>query len=316
MTPETAASRALIIQRIREFFSSRNVLEVETPILTHGSPTDCHIDPFAAEYHPNGWRGSAGSETVYLHTSPEFAMKRLLAQGFGDIYQICKVFRNGETGSTHNPEFTMLEWYRTGFTMDALIDEVCALVQAVLGTRTIAKKRYCDLFAETTGLDPLRAAIDDIAGFCQSHGLNPPPFATATDGLQFVMSEFIEPRFDPGAITIVSCYPADQAVFAAISPADPRVALRFEAYCGRIELANGFEELGDWRENERRMEQENEKRRAIGKPELPVDRRFIEALQKGLPACSGVALGLDRLIMAALGKKKLGEVIAFPWETA
>jgi lysyl-tRNA synthetase class 2 len=316
MTPETAAARARIMNDVRTFFKSHNILEVETPIMTHGSPTDCHIDPFTADFHPNGWRRSAGSETVYLHTSPEFAMKRLLAQGFGDIFQICKVFRNGETGTIHNPEFTLLEWYRTGFSMDALIDEVCALVQTVLGNRPIAQKRYCDLFAQTTGLDPLQAAIDDIAGFCQSHGLNPPSFTTVTDGLQFVLSEFIEPRFDHSAITVVSRYPADQAVFAALDPGDPRCALRFEIYCGGMELANGFEELCDWQENERRVMQENEKRRAAGKPVLTVDRRFIGAMQKGLPPCSGVALGLDRLIMCALGKQSIGEVIAFPWDHA
>jgi lysyl-tRNA synthetase class 2 len=316
MTPETAASRALITRRIRDFFSSRNVLEVETPILTHGSPTDCHIDPFAAAFHPGGWHKSAGSETVYLHTSPEFAMKRLIAQGFGDIYQIGKVFRNGETGGIHNPEFTMLEWYRKGFCMDDLISEVIALIRLALGDRPLHERPYVELFAASTGIDPLSGSTDDLAGFCQSHGLNPPPFATVTDGLQFVMSEFIEPRFDAGAITVVSRYPAGQAVFAALSPEDPRVALRFEAYCGRIELANGFEELGDWQENKWRMEWENEKRRAIGKPEFPIDRRFIEALQKGLPPCSGVALGLDRLIMCALGRKTIGEVVAFPWEIA
>jgi elongation factor P--(R)-beta-lysine ligase len=316
MTPETATSRARIIRTIRDFFASRNILEVETPMLTHGSPTDCHIDPFAAQFHPNGWRESAGSETAYLHTSPEFAMKRLLAQGFGDIYQICKVFRNGETGSMHNPEFTMLEWYRRGGCMNDLISEVLALIRLALGDRPWHERPYVELFAASTGIDPLSGSIDDLTGFCRSRGLNPPPFATVTDGLQFVMSEFIEPRFDPEAITVVSRYPADQAVFASLSPGDPAVALRFEAYFGRIELANGFEELGDWKENERRMEQENEKRRAIGKPELPIDRRFIEALQKGLPPCSGVALGLDRLIMCALSKKTIGEVVAFPWETA
>lgn len=316
MTPETAASRARIIQTIRDFFNARKVLEVETPILTHGSPTDCHLDPFTTEFHPSGWRKTAGSETGYLHTSPEFAMKRLLSRGFGDIFQICKVFRNGEAGRIHNPEFTMLEWYRHGFTMDALIDEVCALLQTTLGQRSVERNPYGDLFKAKTGLNPLQASIDEITKCCASRGKNAPAFATIIDGLQFIMSELIEPCFNPAAISVVSHYPADQAVFAALDPEDPHVALRFEVYCGGMELANGFEELGDWQENERRMVQENEKRRAMGKPVLTLDRYFIDALKTGLPRCSGVALGLDRLIMLALGKRSIAEVIAFPWDRA
>jgi lysyl-tRNA synthetase class 2 len=316
MTPESAALRAQIIRRIRDFFRDRNVLEVETPIVTHSCPTDCHIDPFATEFHPNGWRRTLGSETVYLHTSPEFAMKRLLTQGYGDIYQIGKVFRNGETGAIHNPEFTMLEWYRVNVGMNGLIDEVALLLQMVLGDRPVVRRDYAGLFTGCTGIDPLATDSAALARLCRSRDVAAPAFETVTDGLQFIMSEIIEPGFMADTITVVHRYPADQAVFAALDPADPRVALRFEAYCGDIELANGFEELGDWRENERRMKQENEKRRAIGKPALPVARPFIEALKKGLPRCSGVALGLDRLIMLALGKRSIGEVISFPWDSA
>jgi lysyl-tRNA synthetase class 2 len=316
MNIESAICRAKTIRLIRDFFMKKNVLEVETPLLTHGSPTDCHIDPFTTVFHPNGWRRSSGSEPAYLHTSPEFAMKRLLAQGFGDIFQICKVFRNGETGQVHNPEFTMLEWYRVGYGMDDLIDEVSELIQTVLGKKQVVRIRYCELFAQTAGLDPLRVTTDEITGLCRSRGKNPAPFTTVIDGLQFVMSELIEPGFDHDRITIISHYPANQAVFAALYSQDPRVALRFETYCGGMECANGFEELGDLQENEQRMAEENEKRRSIGKPGLPLDLHFIAALKKGLPRCSGVALGLDRLVMIALGKRSIHEVIAFPWESA
>ncbi|MBN1128752.1 MAG: EF-P lysine aminoacylase GenX [Chitinispirillaceae bacterium] len=316
MTPETALSRAHILRRIREFFASRNVLEVETPLLSRGATTDCHIDSFVTQFHPNGWRRSAGSETAFLHASPEFAMKRLLARGLGDIFQICKVFRNGEVGTIHNPEFTMLEWYRKGFGMDALIDETVSLVQECLGDLPVVSRDYAGLLSEYAGIDALAADCATITRFCRSRGLEPPNLTSPTDGLQFVMTEIIEPALDSATITVVSRYPADQAVFAALDPADPRVALRFEIYCGGMELANGFEELGNAGENERRMSAENEKRRAIGKPELPPDRGFIDALHKGLPPCSGVALGIDRLVMLALGKKSIGDVIAFPWEMA
>jgi len=200
--------------------------------------------------------------------------------------------------------------------MDALIGEVCALLQTTLGQRSVEKKRYGDLFKAMTGLNPLQASIDEITTCCASRGKNAPAFTTVIDGLQFVMSELIEPCFNPVAITVVSHYPADQAVFAALDPDNPHVALRFEVYCGGMELTNGFEELGDWQENDRRMVQENEKRRVMGKPVLTLDGHFIDALKTGLPHCSGVALGLDRLVMLALGKQSIAEVIAFPWDRA
>jgi elongation factor P--(R)-beta-lysine ligase len=314
MNYETAIKRAEIIQKVRDFFRARSVLEVETPVMSHGTPTDRNIDVFSAVYHPAGARGSTGRESVYLRTSPEFHMKRLLASGYRDLYQIGKVFRDGERGRLHNPEFTMLEWYRTGRNMFELIEETAALIVAVLGKKKTEKKHYADLFRETTGIDPLTAALKEVAGFCASRGHDLPRGFTVTDALQFVMAWFVEPKLPKDAIVFVHHYPAAQAVLAVLEPDDPRVARRFEAYCGGMELVNGFEECADWKENEHRQNGENTKRKTAGKPVLAVDRQFIEALKKGLPPCSGAALGLDRLIMLALGKKEISDVLTFSWE--
>jgi lysyl-tRNA synthetase class 2 len=311
MNPETAFKRAEIIQKARDFFKARNVLEVETPIMSHASPTDCHIDVFTAEYQPAG--GRCG-ETVFLRPSPEFHMKRLLADGYGDIFQIGKVFRNGELGKIHHPEFTMLEWYRTGMGMFDLINETAALVTTVLGNKKIVKKRYAEIFREATGIDPLAATLQEIAACCASRGKTPPPFAALTDALRFAVAEFVEPELPKDTLVFVHHYPADQAVLAMLEPEDPRVARRFEAYFGGMELVNGFEELVDWKENERRQQGENNKRAVAGKETLSVDGLFIDALKQGLPPCSGAALGLDRLIMLALKKQSIDEVMPFTWE--
>jgi lysyl-tRNA synthetase class 2 len=310
----TAKQRSEIIGKIREFFRARDVLEVETPILSHGSPADCHLDVFAADHHPAGARRQDRNETVFLRTSPEFHMKRLLTEGFGDIFQIGKAFRGGERGRLHNPEFTMLEWYRVGMDMAGLMDETAALLTAVLGGKRIVKKSYADVFREATGIDPLEAGLNEVAGYCESRGRPLFSGAALTDALQFAMAEFVEPSFAGDAVVFVHHYPAPQAVLAALDPDDERTAKRFEAFAGGMELVNGFEELVDWKENERRQKDENARRKAMGRQEHPLDRQFIEALKKGLPPCSGAALGLDRLAMLALGKLSIDEVLTFPWE--
>lgn len=314
MIRETAVKRAAILQQVREFFRERKVLEVETPVMSHGSPADCHLDVFYTGYHSGGGRSSANGETVFLRTSPEFHMKRLLASGYRDIFQIGKVFRNGERGRLHNPEFTMLEWYRTGRDMFELINETARLIIAVLGEKKIIKKKYSEIFREATGIDPLATDLQEVIAYCASHGMPFSGFAALTDALQFVMAGFVEPEFPKDAIVFVHHYPADQALLAVLEQDDLRFARRFEAYCGGMELVNGFEELADWKENERRQHGENAKRTAEGKAELPTDRLFIEALRHGMPPCSGAALGLDRLVMLALGKKEISEVLTFPWE--
>jgi lysyl-tRNA synthetase class 2 len=243
-------------------------------------------------------------------------MKRLLASGYGDIFQIGKVFRNGEQGRIHNPEFTMLEWYRKNQSMFDCMDETAALIIAVLGKKNIIKKKYADIFKEATGIDPLYAGMEAVIDHCAARGKTHPEFATLSDALQFAMAEFVEPGLPHDAIVFVYHYPADQAVLATLEPGDSRVARvakRFEAYSGGMELVNGFEELVDWKENERRQQEENAKRAACGKEQWPVDQAFVDALKKGLPPCSGAALGLDRLVMLALKKQSLEEVLPFTW---
>ena len=180
-------------------------------------------------------------------------MKRLLAAGYGDVYQIGKVFRDGELGRIHNPEFTMLEWYRTGWAMEALIDETLACIIAVLGTKKSSVQTYAEAFLEAAGFDPLGTSIEEVCCTCASRAMTAPAFTTLTDALQFAMAAIVETTLPPDAVTVISHYPADQAALAVIDESDPRTAKRFEVYCGGIELANGFEELGDAGENEFRQ---------------------------------------------------------------
>lgn len=243
-------------------------------------------------------------------------MKRLLAQGYPDIYQICKAFRNGERGRIHNPEFTMLEWYRLGFSMMQLIDEVAALTQLVLGNKNVTKQSYQSLFLKTLQLDPLTATLGQLFDWCKKHDCTIPVNHTTTDILGFLMAQYIEPQLPANSLVFVFDYPIEQAVFAVPSVDDSRVARRFELYYNGIELCNGFEELSDWEENHRRMRLENEKRIAMGKASLPGDHYFIDALKQGIPNCSGVAVGLDRLIMLGAGSQCIEQILTFPWELA
>jgi lysyl-tRNA synthetase class 2 len=250
----------------------------------------------------------------YLQTSPELHMKRLLARGYPDIFQICRVFRSGESGSRHNPEFAMLEWYRRGFSMEDLMGEVAEVCRAGLGERRVTTVAYSSLFSRVTGLDPLAVAGEQLRAYIASRETDPPPLAAPTDMMQYVMARWVEPSLPPGDITLVHSYPTDQAVLAAIDEQDPRVARRFEAYCGGMELANGWEELVDPDENRLRLEAENVKRMQRGRPPVPVDASFLEALSAGVPACAGVALGLDRLVMLAVGATRIDDVLTFPWD--
>lgn len=313
---ETALFRAKTVNIIRHFFAQRDVLEVDTPLLCHTVTTDCNLDHFSSRFHPSGWKDSEQSEEVFLHTSPELHMKRLLAAGFPDIYQICKVFRNGERGRLHNPEFTMVEWYRRSFTMMDLVDEVAALCSEILGEKKVQKKSYQSLFIEILDIDPLTASPDQLLSLCTKKGLCPPYNDTVSDLLMYLMTYCIEPCLPKDTFTFVYDYPSDQAVLAALNPEDPRVSSRFELYYQGIELCNGFEELTDWQENKKRMHTENEKRKKAGKPLLPIDNHFIGALAAGMPPCSGVALGLDRVIMLAAGKDSLDTILTESWENS
>lgn len=301
-----------MLARIRAFFDQRGVLEVETPVLSRFATSELHL---------SSWLATDTDQTeqpFYLHTSPELFMKRLLADGSGDIYQICKVFRAAEQGARHNPEFTLLEWYRTGHDMAALIEEVEGffgeLLQEHIGKPTL-KTTYQQVFVDYLGIDPLQASTTALAACYQADADSPAPMLSdRQDWLDLLLSHRIEPQLPRDRLSIITGFPAEQASLARIDDSDPRVARRFEVYFGGLELANGFEELVDPEEQQQRMQQENRERSAKGLPEVPLDQHFIAALASGLPACSGVAVGLDRVLMAITGIRRIDQVISFDFE--
>ncbi|MCV2883577.1 elongation factor P--(R)-beta-lysine ligase [Aestuariibacter sp. AA17] len=314
-TIKALRERAALIQSIRQFFIERDVLEVETPAFSAASVTDVHLHTFSTRFHHPL---KPDAQTLYLQTSPEFAMKRLLCAGSGAIFQLSKAFRNEEGGRFHNPEFTMLEWYRPGFDHFALMNEVDALLQAVLSTEPADRMSYQEVFKTVLGIDPLTVGIEDLKSVCAEFG-----YADIAVGetdkdtlLQLLFSEQIEPKIGQARPVLVYHFLASQAALAKIDEQDPRVARRFEAYYKGIELANGFHELSDAQEQRSRFERDNQKRHVMGLPEMPIDAYFLEALESGLPDCAGVALGVDRLIMLALGASRISEVLAFDIDRA
>ncbi|MFO1424117.1 MAG: EF-P lysine aminoacylase EpmA [Candidatus Competibacteraceae bacterium] len=318
----TLRLRAELLARIRAFFAARGVLEVETPMLSAAAITEPNLASFRTAYAGPGARYG---QTLYLHTSPEFPMKRLLAAGSGCIYQIARVFRDGEAGHRHNPEFTLLEWYRIGFDHYRLMDEVADLVTELLAGRLALAEperlSYGELFYRYLDLNPHQARVAELAVCAETRGVPIPPGMPLDDAdpwLDLLLTHCIEPRLGMGMgrLTFVYDYPASQAALARLRPGDPPVGERFELYLNGIELANGFHELGDAGEQRRRFDQENVTRQALGLPVMPVDNNLLAALAAGLPDCAGVALGFDRLVMLAAGKASLAEVLAFPFERA
>ncbi|EWH10062.1 poxB regulator PoxA [Catenovulum agarivorans DS-2] len=307
----TLKQRARIISQIRQFFANRNVLEVETPSLSQHGVTDLHLDNLTTHY---GGAGFAQGVDLYLQTSPEFAMKRLLAAGSGCIFQLAKAFRDDEFGRQHNPEFTMLEWYRVGFSRVDLMNEVAELVKLVLNVPHCKAYTYQQLFIEYLQLDPLACNVKQLTDKLQQ--LQRTDIVEIADDktslLQIMFAEFIEPKMAQDAPCFVYHFPAEQASLARLNQQDQRVAERFELYYRGIELANGFDELTNANEQLERFEQDNQLRMQYGKCAKSIDMRLIAALNAGLPQCSGVALGVDRLIMLALGATGIEEVIAFP----
>ncbi|MBZ9557438.1 MULTISPECIES: EF-P lysine aminoacylase EpmA [unclassified Modicisalibacter] len=306
----TLRERARLFAEVRRFFAERDVLEVETPVLGHGGSTDVHLDSLSTPATT-----PAGQERLWLQTSPEFAMKRLLAAGSGPIFQLARCFRDGEVGSRHNLEFTMLEWYRPGFSLDALIDETEALIRTLLpaaGPRR--QRRYRDLFRECLAVDPFTTPLDALRRLAGERGGLDMHDADRDGCLDLLMSLAIEPTLGREGIDVVVDYPASQAALArhATDAEGDRVAARFEVYVAGLELANGYDELVEAGEQAARFAADNAAREAAGKPAVAVDRRLIAALEAGMPEGSGVALGIDRLIQLALGKASLAEVMAFP----
>lgn len=311
-TLENLRRRAAVIDSIRRFFSERDVLEVETPTLSAAAVSDPHLLPFVSGFVPEG----GGTPTpLYLHTSPEYPMKRLLAAGSGPIWQICKVFRNGETGRKHNPEFSMLEWYRPGFDHHRLMDEVDELVCQTLGCVRARRVLYSQLFAEVLGVDLYRCSTADLVAL----GRERCGFVGDMDRdgwLNLLFSHCIEPELIKP--TLVYGFPASQAALARVVEGDDAhpCAARFELFIDGMELANGYFELTDAAEQARRFQSDQVQREELGRPVLPVDQRLVEALAHGLPDCAGVALGVDRLVMLALHAQRIDEVLAFPLHRA
>jgi lysyl-tRNA synthetase class 2 len=308
---EALHGRARLLARIRAYFAEAGVLEVETPLLSRAAVTDPNLESIATA------PSALGEPQHYLNTSPEFAMKRLLAAGSGAIYQICKAFRAGEAGRLHNPEFTLLEWYRPGFDHHRLMDEVAELVKYLAPQQdefsAMEKLTYAGCFQTCLGIDPLTVTVSELLACARAHGLGEVGLDTDDrDGwLDLLMSHAIQPQLGRGKLTFVHDYPASQAALARLLPDDKRVAARFELFMAGVEIANGFHELRDPREQRARFEADLHKRRQQGQAVVPMDENLLAALQAGLPDCAGVALGLDRLQMVLMGANSLKAVIAF-----
>ncbi|ACR67635.1 elongation factor P--(R)-beta-lysine ligase [Edwardsiella ictaluri] len=307
--------RASILSTIRRFFSDRGVLEVDTPSMSQATVTDVHLVPFQTHFVGPG---VAQGMMLYLMTSPEYHMKRLLAAGSGPIYQLCRSFRNEESGRYHNPEFTMLEWYRPHYDMYRLMNEVDDLLQQVLECESAETLSYQQAFIRHLDVDPLSADKTQLREVAAKLDLS-----NVADNeedrdtlLQLLFAFGVEPHIGKERPVFVYHFPASQASLAQISTEDHRVAERFEVYYRGVELANGFHELTDAAEQRQRFEQDNRKRAAAGLPQQPIDEHLLAALEHGMPDSSGVALGVDRLIMLALSAERLSEVIAFSVDRA
>lgn len=309
---ETLRERARLLNEVRRFFAERDVLEVETPVLGHGGSTDLHLDALSLIATT-----PAGRERLWLQTSPEFHMKRLLAAGSGPIFQLARSFRDGEVGRRHNLEFTMLEWYRPGCSLTELIDETEVLIRTLLpdaGPRRL--RRYRELFREHEQLlvDPFTTPLETLRRLAGERGGLNMADSDRDSCLDLLMGLVIEPTLGHHGIDVVIDYPASQAALAR-KQRDPEdgveIAARFEVYVKGLELANGYDELTDATEQAARFADDNRQRERLGKSSIDVDTRLVAALQAGMPAGSGVALGLDRLIQLALGKPSVAEVMAF-----
>lgn len=308
--------RAEIIAKIRTFFAERNILEVETPLLSHSTVTDIYLQSFQTSYQFDDLE----FKTLYLQTSPEYAMKRLLAAGSGPIYQICKAFRNcGESGHLHNPEFSLLEWYRPDFDHFHLMNEVDELLTLILNTLPAERVTYAELFLRYTNIDPHLASIDELKCKLIELGISIENLnlIDRDSWLHLLMSHIIEPKLGRNnRPSFVYDFPVSQAALARIRLDNPPVAERVEIYLEGMELANGFHELNNANEQRQRFMNDLKKRQAMNLPLVPIDENLVAALEHGLPDCAGIALGIDRLIMLASKAKHINEIISFPLQGA
>jgi lysyl-tRNA synthetase class 2 len=305
--------RAAMLAAVRSFFAARGVLEVETPALSPSGVTDPAIESVRAHVATLG-------APQYLHTSPEFAMKRLLAAGSGDIYEICRVFRDDELGRWHQPEFTLLEWYRVGFDDTQLMTEVAELLAAAVAAAQpeasnaryshSVRVTYAAAVEHALGVRP-DAPTPDLVRRIEAAGVEVPAGLEHDAVLDLAFGTIVAAQFDAHAFTFVHDYPASQAALARLKPTTPPVAARFEVFAGGIELANGFHELTDAGEQRRRFEADRETRRRAGRHVPPIDEEFLAALERGLPDCAGVAVGFDRLVALATGQRDLAATLSF-----
>lgn len=299
------ALRAAALNRLRDFFAQRNVVEVDTPSLGEAATPDPHLKSLVV---------AAKTGPLYLHTSPEFAMKRLLAAGAGDIYQVCRVYRDGEDGPIHRKEFTMVEWYRVGYSLEDLMAEVLDLCEYV-GNRPLAPARtlrFDAAFEAQLGIDWRTAGSNELRDCIKAKGVDPGSATERQELIELALATIIGPRLGNNGAEFLTHFPAAMAALAELNPDRPDTADRFELFVQGIELANGFRELTDPLEQRRRFGSELALRARMGLPQPPLDERFLAALESGLPPCSGVALGFDRLLMVASGSRRLDAVLTFP----
>jgi lysyl-tRNA synthetase class 2 len=309
-TRDALEARARLLTRARRFFAERGILEVETPVLSSAAVSDPQLESLSTRI--KGLR-----QNFYLQTSPEYAMKRLLASGSGDIFQICKVFRDGERGTWHNPEFTMLEWYRVGFDERALMREIEELLQTLLpGTYAAERLSYADAMQFYAGVDPFVASADELKAAVEKNEINYHGQLERDALLDLLMGFVVGPKLGLERPTFICDYPSSQAALARLKPGSPEVAARFELYLGGVELANGFHELGDAREQRARFDQDVRTRARRAQARAPIDENLLAALGSGLPDCAGVALGVDRLIAVAFKATRLSQVMSFTIDNA
>lgn len=316
-TPEMLQLRSDLLWSIRQFFHARGLVEVQTPVLSRDTVIDRHIDPVSLPAANLGL-GDLGTPQYFLQTSPEFAMKRLLAAGMKNIYQVAQVFRSAERGMFHNPEFTMVEWYRCGDDLAASVRLLRELIQDALNIGEVAVSSYQQAFQQYADCDPLAA---DVATLCEvacanKLGVDGQWSQDRDDWLNLIFSEVVQPQLGHPAPHIVTHYPASQSALARVSPEDARTAERYELFIQGVELANGYHELLEAEELMARNQTVAAQRAGDGKSPLPAGSQLVSAMRSGLPACSGCALGLDRLVMVASNARLIDDVIAFPIERA
>lgn len=301
-------ARAQLLALIRTFFLERGITEVDTPLLSQFGVTDPNIELFKVPID---------DKSRYLQSSPEYAMKRLLASGIGDIYQLGKAFRYGESGARHNPEFTLLEWYRTGFSHYELIREVAQLIKTVLPVNTWQVWSYAALFLEILDVDVFTTSTELLRKKIKQEGISIDAMLSRLDCLDLLMTHSIEPRIvDWGLVFVIDFLPEHSALARLIAREENTVAARFEAYYGGIELANGYWEEANANVLSGRFSSDNEKRILRGQESISPDTRLLRALEAGFPDCAGVAVGFDRLLMLALGRHSIAEVLPFSWDCA